>query len=303
MKLMITRQGAASLERADENLLRRAAVHAARAENIDLPCFADVLLCDDENIRAYNRQHRGVDQPTDVLSFPSVWYPSGITAGRAEPLLSQEWDTEREACFLGEIIISLPRALAQAEAYGHSLQRELSYLLVHGLMHLFGYDHQDEEDKRTMRRQEEKALRAVHELSKEKEAELLRQAKEAMEQAYVPYSGYRVGASLLGADGKVYSGCNVENASFGLTNCGERTALFKAVSEGCQQFEAIAIAAQGFPPWPCGACRQVLSEFCADLPVVVTWDGDNVERSTLQELLPHSFSPASGVTSHLQKGR
>ena len=102
-------------------------------------------------------------------------------------------------------------------------------------------------------------------------------------------------------DGRMFTGCNVENASYGLTNCAERTAVFKAISEGAGNFTAIAIAANAMPPWPCGACRQVLSEFCGDLRVLVTWDDHEVEVTSLSELLPHSFSPASGVQEYLGK--
>ena len=110
--------------------------------------------------------------------------------------------------------------------------------------------------------------------------------------AYAPYSKYRVGAALLAADGRVFTGCNVENASFGLTNCAERTALFKAVSEGAREFRAIAIAGGAdAPAYPCGACRQALSEFCPpEMPVVCcTLDGGTVERFTLGALLPKNF--------------
>ena len=97
---------------------------------------------------------------------------------------------------------------------------------------------------------------------------LVSMALEAMQRAYAPYSGYKVGAALLCADGRVFQGCNIENASFGLTNCAERTAMFKAVSEGTREFTAIAIASRDAAPWPCGACRQVLNEFA---PISACW--------------------------------
>jgi cytidine deaminase len=121
--------------------------------------------------------------------------------------------------------------------------------------------------------------------------ELIQRATEALSAAYAPYSGYRVGAALLCADGTVVTGCNIENASFGLTHCAERTALHAAVSGGRRQFRAIAIAASGEPaPFPCGACRQVLAEFCGpDLPVYIA-DGDSFTTLTLGGLLPHGFT-------------
>lgn len=121
---------------------------------------------------------------------------------------------------------------------------------------------------------------------------LLEKARDMMNYAYVPYSGYRVGAALLGSDGKVYTGCNVENAAYGNTLCAERTALCKAVSEGARQFTAIAIAAAGSAPYPCGACRQSLYEFAPNLRVLVTWDG-NVREAKLSDLLPEGFGPVS----------
>ena len=120
-------------------------------------------------------------------------------------------------------------------------------------------------------------------------------AKEAMTHAYSPYSGYRVGAALLCADGTVYQGCNIENASFTPTICAERTAIFKAVYDGRRDFKAIAVCGgkdgiiEGpFPP--CGVCRQVMREFCRDDFVVYLVDQEGYEAVTLKELLPHSFS-------------
>ena len=131
--------------------------------------------------------------------------------------------------------------------------------------------------------------------------QLIQEACVARQKAHTPYSHFGVGAALLTRDGVVYHGCNIENASYGLTNCAERTAIFKAVSEGAKNFTAIAIAAMEMPPWPCGACRQVLSEFCGDIRVLVSWGEDEVAQSSLSALLPHSFSPSNGVQDHLGK--
>ena len=124
-------------------------------------------------------------------------------------------------------------------------------------------------------------------------ASLARSAIEASQRAYAPYSKFKVGAALLAEDGRVFTGCNVENASYGLTNCAERTAVFKAVSEGATRFMAIAIAGGvGDVAMPCGACRQVLAEFCPpDAPVrCVSLDGSIVKDFTVGELLPGVFS-------------
>ena len=127
-------------------------------------------------------------------------------------------------------------------------------------------------------------------------AKLIALAKEAMTHAYVPYSGYRVGAALLCADGTVYQGCNIENASYSPTVCAERTAFFKAVYDGHREFSAIAVCGgkdgviTGFFP-PCGVCRQVMREFCReDFPVILVGAGADYQVLTLGELLPHSFS-------------
>ena len=122
--------------------------------------------------------------------------------------------------------------------------------------------------------------------------ELMDRAIEARKFSYSPYSHYAVGAALLCEDGRVFTGCNVENAAYGNAFCAERTALVKAVSEGARHFTKIAIAGSGSAPFPCGACRQSLREFATDLDILVTWDG-NVYKSTLEELLPRSFGPES----------
>ena len=120
---------------------------------------------------------------------------------------------------------------------------------------------------------------------------LLDKAQEARDHSYALYSRYHVGAALLTADGQVYQGCNIENAAFTPTNCAERTAVFKAVSEGARSFDVLAIAAKT-KAWPCGACRQVLNEFAPGLRVLVTWE-NHVEEKMLSELLPEGFGPHS----------
>lgn len=119
---------------------------------------------------------------------------------------------------------------------------------------------------------------------------LVAEAAEARNQAYAPYSGFRVGAALLTTGGKVYRGCNVENASYGLTACAERVAIQTAVAAGERSFQAIAIdAGTPTPTPPCGACRQVLAEFGTGLSVVLP--GDPVDVKLLSVYLPHSFGP------------
>ena len=124
---------------------------------------------------------------------------------------------------------------------------------------------------------------------------LIALAKEAMVHAYAPYSQHKVGAALLCADGTVYTGCNIENAAYGPTNCAERTAFFKAVYDGHRDFTAIAVCGGKdgkitgtFPP--CGVCRQVMREFCEDsFTVYLAGENDTCKAVTLGELLPYSF--------------
>ncbi len=122
------------------------------------------------------------------------------------------------------------------------------------------------------------------------EKELVQCALEAQKNAYVPYSKFPVGAALLTSDGEVISGVNIENASFSLTNCAERTAFFKAISDGIYDFEAIAIVGgDTFIP-PCGACRQVMAEFCkSDFKVIFAKNENEYFVKTLGEILPFSF--------------
>ena len=116
-----------------------------------------------------------------------------------------------------------------------------------------------------------------------KKEQVIKAAQEAAENAYVPYSRFRVGAALLTKDGQIFQGCNIENASFGLTNCAERTAIFKAVSEGYRDTKD--------PISPCGACRQVMVEFLkSDSKVILIAEDNSTVEMTVGELLPYSFT-------------
>lgn len=129
------------------------------------------------------------------------------------------------------------------------------------------------------------------------EKELCREAVDAMKNAYAPYSGYKVGAALLTEKGKLFAGCNIENAAYTPTVCAERVALFNAISSGERNFTAIAVAggkdgviSGAFPP--CGVCRQVMAEFCApDFTVLVVTGEDSYKKYTLNKLFPQAFTP------------
>ncbi len=125
--------------------------------------------------------------------------------------------------------------------------------------------------------------------------ELVRLAFEMHKFSYVPYSRFPVGAALLCAGGRVFTGCNVENAAYGSTVCAERTALLKAVSEGCREgWTTLAIAGRGEDYcWPCGACRQMLYEFAPDLRVLAARGDGRWKEAALSELLTHGFGPKS----------
>lgn len=125
--------------------------------------------------------------------------------------------------------------------------------------------------------------------------ELCKNAIKAMNNSYSPYSKFCVGAALLCADGKIYTGCNIENSSYSATVCAERTAFFNAVGDGAREFEMIAIAASKNgvikAAVPCGVCRQVMAEFCStDFKILIVTDSDNYEEYTLGELLPAVFT-------------
>lgn len=121
-------------------------------------------------------------------------------------------------------------------------------------------------------------------------SKLIEAAGKARRNAYAPYSGFKVGAAVLGKDGSVYTGCNVENASYGLSVCAERIAVFKAVCAGTTGFEAIALVTEtNEPAAPCGACRQVLAEFSPETVVIMANTRGDYKNITVKELLPHAF--------------
>ena len=138
-------------------LIRKAVRRALDAEGVDRPCLVSVLLTDDEGIRAVNREFRGIDRETDVLSFPM----NELQPGDFDPDAC-EYDYERECILLGDMVISMERCAAQAEEFGHSFAHEVQYLAVHSALHLLGYDHVDEgEQKRQMRAREKEIMQKL----------------------------------------------------------------------------------------------------------------------------------------------
>ena len=338
-------------------LLKQGLQAVAKLHKLSAKTEVSVSLVNDEVIHVLNKDYRGIDRPTDVLSFALDEAEEPVEIGGPETHL------------LGDIIISAETAVRQGKEYGHGLNRELVYLGVHSLLHLLGYDHMNTDDKAVMREEEEKALQMIHlsqaDLDKaagkkdpehfaatvvdaasgkktakaakskkqtEKSAgikeskkpkqdkkgkrkeqkkgagtmvqndkkadktikKLFKKALKTRENAYVPFSKFKVGAAVLTKAGKIYTGCNVENSSFGLTVCAERVAMFNAAAAGVRPGEItmLLVAADTEDVTsPCGACRQVMAEF--EIPVIVMANLRGDMRTVgLEELLPFSFKAA-----------
>ena len=280
-----------------EAFLNEVADACMELEGISKAGFA-IRIVDDEAIHALNNEMRGIDSATDVLSFPTVRYPAGTTARDNPRRLKREYDPALGYINLGDCVLNLNRAREQAAEFGHSLKRELGYLTAHSAFHLMGYDHMNDADKAVMRGMEKRAMQKLR-IWRDSKGELpmnhdqlFQLAVQARENAYAPYSKYKVGACILTEDGQTFTGCNFENASFGATICAERCAASCAISAGQRKFMAVAIAANT-AAWPCGICRQVLREFACggEMPVIVgPYDGEYSVK-TLEELLPESFGP------------
>jgi probable rRNA maturation factor len=269
-------------------LMEKAAEECLRGEGlsekqIDLS-EVSISFVDRNRIRVLNRDYRNVDRETDVLSFPQ--YES-----------SEDFPDDEIIC-LGDIVICLDKAKDQAEEFGHSLEREVMYLFTHSMLHLLGYDHMEDEEERVMRDRAEEVMkklgleRKVYDHNSFDVVRLFRMALEAADFSYSPYSKFKVGAALLTGSGKIYTGTNVENISYGAGICAERTAVVKAVSEGETDFKAMAVASPGAEASPCGICRQVLAEFspAGDMLVIFGKDEACLKVMKLSQLLPEAFS-------------
>ena len=302
---------ASGIDRRIMGFMMTAAEKCVSDEGLDPSCVEISLsVVSEEEIHEMNRQFRGADRVTDVLSFPQY-----------ESL--EEIENENVTA-LGDVVICDAVARRQAKTYGHSYEREFVYLFVHSVLHLLGYDHMEITEKREMRAKEEDIMSYVglergftpaEDLPAEEsegdspainenregyktesnrsdsvtDQELMELAGNASENAYAPYSGFHVGAALLTSEGTVYTGVNVENASYGATICAERSAVSAAVSDGCREFEAIAVYSPDGNASPCGICRQVLLEFNDSLRVITYNDRGQLESSRLSDLLPKGF--------------
>ncbi|MBE6030394.1 MAG: rRNA maturation RNase YbeY [Clostridiales bacterium] len=310
MRLIFNKEEALSAEWTER--FYKAASLCLEEEDIYENSEISVSFVSAEEIRELNREHRGVDSVTDVLSFPMFEFEDFhydeadmLNEEYEEPdeLDELEEDIEEELMdfedyedddfiLLGDVVICEERAHEQAEEFGHSYERELTYLFVHSIFHLLGYDHMEEEDKKIMRAKEEKIMRKlgiVREGDYSHE-DLIKEAEKMLPLAYAPFSKYQVGAALLTKDNVLYTGVNVENSSYGGTICAERTAFVKAISEGVREFKAIAVVSSGGSAWPCGICRQFMKEFCDDDFEIISYDNEgNIKMYTMAEILPEGF--------------
>ncbi len=235
-----------------------------------------------EKIRNINKEYRNVDKVTDVLSFPMY--------DDINDLLDDSH------LHMGDIIICEDKIKEQAIEYNHSIELEYIYLLIHSLLHLIGYDHIKADEKVLMRNEEKRLLNILKKRKNKLMDNLeinnyINKVTKAMNNAYVPYSNFRVGALLIDQNKCVYTGCNIENASYGATICAERTAIFKAISEGKKEFDAIFIKSDSENlTFPCGICRQVLVEFMPEGDVYVINKYDEYKVFKVKSLLPNYFS-------------
>ena len=150
------------LDEQARGLMQLCADAAQRTEGVSCPLSVFISVVGDEQIREINREQRGKDAATDVLSFPTVNYPKGKTAGQCEPLLREEYDPDTDACALGDIVISKEKVLSQAEEFGHSALREYAFLIVHSVLHLIGYDHMQDEERQIMERKQKEIMERLN---------------------------------------------------------------------------------------------------------------------------------------------
>ncbi len=212
------------------------------SENIEV----SLLITDDSSIQELNKSFRAIDRPTDVLSFPSISYPHGKTAGDLGGVSKSCYIPEHRTWFIGDLAISVDRAKAQACEYGHSFLREIGFLLVHGMLHLLGYDHVEEEDRQRMRQKEQEVM-AVYGLSRELtdiQITALMYAKNAFKSAFALYkkrTGVVKGACIHCGSGKYYNDSIQESASEDNGQTVEAEVLNKAVKEGEKTFDLLVV--------------------------------------------------------------
>lgn len=288
-----------------ENLITEVVEGAIEFINCPYETIVNVTIVDDEAIRQINKEYRQIDKATDVLSFPMLEYENpGDFDFLEEDEYNDCFDPDSGELVLGDIIISKDKVLTQAEEYGHSVYRELSFLVAHSMFHLFGYDHMEDDERIVMEKLQKELLDKLG-ITRDKDFDstiksskidvdnkiLILSAKSVMNNAYAPYSNFKVGAAVATKTGQIFTGCNIENASYGATICAERCAVMKAISEGYKEFTKIAIVSSSNDfTYPCGICRQFLVEFGNDIKFVLSNKNGEIKEIMLKELLPEAFN-------------
>ncbi|MCX6089579.1 MAG: cytidine deaminase [Atribacterota bacterium] len=239
-----------------------------RSEKTETLGRISVSFIGKEEIRKIKNEFFHQDIYTDVISF----------------LYGQNEEDD----IWGEILISPEIAKEQAGEQGESLEDEMKVLLIHGFLHLLGYDDEKPRDHLKMNERQKYILTQL--IEDEKRERLIKLAASVRKNAYSPYSQLAVGAALETVGGVMVAGCNVENASFGLSLCAERVALVKAISSGYRQFVRLAVIAnESSECFPCGACRQVLFEFSPNLEIIAARTGNEFQVFSLRDLFSHPF--------------
>lgn len=265
----------------------------------------DIEIVYNDQIKEINGEFRDIHKATDVLSFPVIDFDEPCDYAMLDLDESTYcFEPDSGELMLGDIILSADKIFEQAKEYGHSVEREMAFLVAHSMLHLFGFDHMEDDEREEMEKLQKQLLDELGITRDEpfngevKSARvavdnetLINEAKLAMNKAYAPYSNFKVGAAIATPTGQIFTGCNVENASYGATVCAERCAAVKAVSSGYSDFTKIAIVSSlGEFTYPCGICRQFLSEFSDELIFVLSNDKGETKEVSIKELLPETFS-------------
>ncbi len=278
MDLTITNTLEIDLSKYDE-LYKKLADRTLKILDLKKEFIMSVTFVDKETIHQINLNYRNIDRETDVISF-------AFLDDESEKTIKSNFPID-----LGEIYICYDIANENREKYGNSIERELCFLFVHGLLHLLGYDHMEKDDEKIMFSLQDKILEGFN-IYMDKN-DLIKEAIKARENSYAIYSKFKVGAALLTKDGRVFYGANIESSSYGLTCCAERSCLFSAYSQGIRKDDIIAFAVVGDtkgPISPCGACRQVLCDLVnGDVVVYLANLHGDVKEFKVSELLPYFF--------------
>ncbi len=236
-----------------------------------------LTLVNSEEQRELNDKYRQINRPTDVLTFP------------------YEQDYDESPIDLGSIIICPEIAKKQAKEFNHPFERELAFLFIHGLLHIFGYDHIKEKDAEVMYDLQNTLLNTLPYDFYTDLTKMKKMLKEAQSMSIAPYSKFRVGAVVLTKDLKYHLGFNIENASYPATVCAERVALFSTYAQGYKKDDIISLGCitdSKNVGTCCGVCRQVMSELMpSHAPVYIFSSGfKDMLKTTVCELLPFAFT-------------